>query len=181
MPISWGCRESLNTTFIIINVIICIYTYYILLNYIIIKGSTQSLTYGMGSNPWLLFMGLFSLGDSLLAQLVKSLPAMWDTLVRSLGQEHPLEKEMAAHSSILALKIPWMGEPGGLLFMGSQRAGHDWATSPLVFGVIAAHVDNQSPPLEDIYWTKFTFNASSLLVISIHMFIIIQRRNQIIW
>ena len=72
MPISWGCRESLNTTFIIINVIICIYTYYILLNYIIIKGSTQSLTYGMGSNPWLLFMGLFSLGDSLLAQLVES-------------------------------------------------------------------------------------------------------------
>ena len=50
--------------------------------------------------------------DSLVAQTVKSLPAMWETRVRSLGQEDPLEKKMETHSSILAWKIPWMEEPG---------------------------------------------------------------------
>ena len=49
---------------------------------------------------------------------------MWD---QSLGQEDPLEKEMAIHSSILAWKIPWTEEPGGLQFMGLERVGHDWA------------------------------------------------------
>ena len=48
--------------------------------------------------------------------------------VRSLGQEDPLEKKMAAHSSILAWEIPWTEEPGGLEFMGSQRAGHSLVT-----------------------------------------------------
>ena len=52
--------------------------------------------------------------------MVKSLPARWETRVRSLGQEDPLKKEMAPHSSILAWKSPWMGEPGGLQSMGSQ-------------------------------------------------------------
>ena len=51
---------------------------------------------------------------SLVAQTVKNLPAMWGTWVQSLGQEDPLEKEMATHSSILAWKIPWMEEPGRL-------------------------------------------------------------------
>ena len=51
---------------------------------------------------------------SLVAQTVKNLPAVQETLVRSLGQEDPLEKEMATHSSILAWKIPWAEEPGGL-------------------------------------------------------------------
>ena len=50
---------------------------------------------------------------------------MWETQVRSLGGEDPLEKEMAAHSSILAWKIPWMVEPGRLQSMGLQRVGHD--------------------------------------------------------
>ena len=66
---------------------------------------------------------------SLVAQMVKRLPAMWETRVQSLGQEDPLEKEMAIHSSTLAWKIPWMEEPGGLQSMGSQRVGRDWATS----------------------------------------------------
>ena len=57
--------------------------------------------------------------------MVKSLPAVWETQVRSLGQEDPLEKEMATHSSILAWKIPWMEQPGQLQSMGSQRVGHD--------------------------------------------------------
>ena len=51
---------------------------------------------------------------SLVAQTVKNLPAVQETQVRSLGQEDPLEKEMATHSSILAWKIPWAEEPGGL-------------------------------------------------------------------
>ena len=57
--------------------------------------------------------------------MVKPLPAVQETWVRSLGQEDPLEKEMATHSSILAQKIPWTEEPGGLQSMGSQRVGHD--------------------------------------------------------
>jgi len=66
---------------------------------------------------------------SIVAQLVKSLPTMWETLVRSLVQEDPLEKKMETLSSILAWKIPWMEELVRLQSMGSQRVGHDWATS----------------------------------------------------
>ena len=58
---------------------------------------------------------------SLVAQMVKNLPAMWATQVRSLGQEDPLEKGMATHSGILAWIIPWTEEPGRLQYMGSQR------------------------------------------------------------
>ena len=57
------------------------------------------------------------------------LPTMQETLVQSLGWEDPLEKEMATHSSTLAWRIPWREEPGRLQSMGSQRVGHDWATS----------------------------------------------------
>ena len=64
-----------------------------------------------------------SYGASLIAQSVKNLPAVQETWVRSLGWEDPLEKEMATHSSILAWKIPWTEEPGGLQSMGSQRVG----------------------------------------------------------
>ena len=56
--------------------------------------------------------------------VVKNLPAMQETQVRSLGREEPLEKEMTSQSSTLAWKIPWTEEPGGLQFMGSQRVGH---------------------------------------------------------
>ena len=62
---------------------------------------------------------------SLVAQLVKNLPAMWETWVRSLGWEDPLEEGMATDSSILAWRIPWTEEPGGLQSMGLQRVGHD--------------------------------------------------------
>ena len=60
-----------------------------------------------------------------MAQRLKRLPAMQETWVQSLGQEDPLEKEMATHSSILAGRIPWTEEPGGLQFTGSQRVGQD--------------------------------------------------------
>ena len=65
----------------------------------------------------------------MVAQRLKHLPAMWETWVWSLGREDPLEKEMATHSSILAWRIPWTEEPGGLQSTGLQRVGHDWATS----------------------------------------------------
>ena len=62
---------------------------------------------------------------SLVAQTVKRVPTMWETWVQSLGQEDLLEKEMATHSSILAWRIPWREEPGGLQSMGSQRVRQD--------------------------------------------------------
>ena len=68
-------------------------------------------------------------GAPLVAQMVKNLPAMWETWVRSLDQQDPLEKGMATYSSVLAWRIPWTEEPGGLQSMGSQRVGHDWATN----------------------------------------------------
>ena len=64
-------------------------------------------------------------GASLVAQTVKNPPAMWETWVQSLGWEDPLEEGMATHSSILAWRIPWTEEPGGLQSMGPQRVGHD--------------------------------------------------------
>ena len=65
---------------------------------------------------------MFLLG-LLVAQTVKNLPAMQETQIRSLSWEDPLEKEMAAHSSVLAWRIPWTEEPGRLQSMGSQRVG----------------------------------------------------------
>ena len=66
---------------------------------------------------------------SLVAQMIKHPTAMWETQVWFLGWEDPLEMEMATHSSTLAWKIPWMNEPGRLQSTGSQRVGHNWATS----------------------------------------------------
>ena len=62
---------------------------------------------------------------SLVAQIVKDLPAMWETQIRSLDRDDPMEKEMAIHSSILAWRIPWTEEAGGLQSKGSQRVEHN--------------------------------------------------------
>ena len=71
-------------------------------------------------SPALIFvMGFLSGSDD------KWLPAMQKTRVQSLGWEDPLEMEIATYSSTLALKIPWMEDPGRLQSMGSQRGGHD--------------------------------------------------------
>ena len=64
---------------------------------------------------------------------IRRLSAMWETWVRSVGWEDPLEKEMATHSNTLAWKISWTEEPGRLQSMGSQRVGHDWETSLWLF------------------------------------------------
>ena len=77
--------------------------------------------------------GLSVLPTSIVAQTVKRLSAMRETCIRFLGQEDPLEKEMATHSSTLAWKIPWMKEPGRLQSMGSQRVRHNWVTSLSLF------------------------------------------------
>ena len=71
---------------------------------------------------------------SVVAQIVKNLPALREMQVQSLGQEDPLEKGTATHSSILAGKIPWTEKPGGLQSMGSQRVRHDWATD-IIFSI----------------------------------------------
>ena len=97
---------------------------------ILIAGSISVYEY---STVYLNFILLWGFGQFILIiiqiALLKRLPAMQETWVRSLGWEDPLEKEMATHSSILAWRIPWMEEPGGLQSTGLQRVGHDWATS----------------------------------------------------
>ena len=70
---------------------------------------------------------------SLVAQTVKNLPAMQETMVQSLGREDPLEKGMATHSSILAWRIPWMEEPGGLQYWGCKESN---MTQRLIFHFI---------------------------------------------
>ena len=68
---------------------------------------------------------LYGLNEIPRAQMVKNLPVMQETWVQSLGWEDSLEKGMATHSSILAWRIPWTEEPGGLQSMGSQTVGHN--------------------------------------------------------
>ena len=78
-----------------------------------------------GKRDRLYFGGLQNYLASLVAQSIKNLPAVQETTVQSLGQEDPLEKEMATHSSIPAWKISWIEEPGGLQSKGSQRVRHN--------------------------------------------------------
>ena len=70
----------------------------------------------------MLVLGFLYLRASLVVQRLSRQPAMWETWVRSLGREDPLEKETATHSSILAWRIPWMEEPGGLQSTGSKES-----------------------------------------------------------
>ena len=111
---------------------------------------------------------------SLVVQLLKNLPAMQKTWVRFLSWEDPLEKEMATHSSILAWRIPWTEEPGGLQSMGSQRVRHDLATKPPIPGYIKetenSRISNYSwwsDLCKDyIYW-KDMWGFENYLIISI--------------
>ena len=107
---------------------------------------------------WTLFS--LCLWASLVAQMVKCLPAMQETWVRSPGWEYPLKKEMATHSSTLAWKILWMEEPGRLQSMGLQRIRHDWATSLCLFilsGVISPLISNS---ILGTYWPgEFIFQC----------------------
>ena len=91
---------------------------------------TCLLTYIYQACPFLILPNMMA---SLVAHMVKGLPGMQETWVWSLGQEDPLEKEMATHSSILAWRILWTDEPGRLQSMGSQRVRQDWATNTFTF------------------------------------------------
>ena len=99
------------------------------------NAGNPSLIPGLGKHPreWIGYPLLYS-WVFLVAQMVKNSSAMWETWVWSCGfepgfsRENPLEEGMATHSSILAWRIPWIEDPGGLQSMWSQRAGQDWAT-----------------------------------------------------
>ena len=98
----------------------------------------------------------------LVVQTVKCLSTVWDTWVRFLGWEDSLEKEMATHSSTLALKIPWTEELGaGYLSMGSQRVGHDWATSLSFFSFFLS-----SPKPATMGWVLLTWDHSDSASVS---------------
>ena len=89
-----------------------------ILESVLIQNTTKKIDY--------LLISVCLLRASLVAQIVKNLPAIQETLVWSLGWEDPLEKGMAAHSSILAGRIPWTEGLGGLHYMESQRIRHNW-------------------------------------------------------
>ena len=99
------------------------------------NAGNPSLIPGLGKHPreWIGYPLLYS-WVFLVAQMVKNSSAMWETWVWSCGfepgfsRENPLEEGMATHSSILAWRIPWIEDPGGLQSMWSQRAGHYWST-----------------------------------------------------
>ena len=98
------------------------------LSFLLQNGWFLQVHFIMSSTVLFLPLNLGSLRQleiSLVAQTVKHLPTMRETLVQTLGREDLLEKEMATHSSTLAWKIPWTEEPGRLQSIGSQRVGHD--------------------------------------------------------
>ena len=97
-----------------------------------------------------------------MTQMVENLPPVWKTGVLSLGQEGPLENEMATHSSILAWRIPWTEEPGGLQSMASQRVG--WATNTFTFSFI------YSSPCK---WHDFLVFSQSYFAVYMHHFLFI--------
>ena len=104
-----------------------------------------------GSCPSALLPLLFSLGLPG-GSMIKNLPAKQETWVRSLGREDSLEKGMATHSSILAWRIFWTEEPGGLRSMRSQRVGHDWKTN-------AVFLDDLTNPYNSIVISMSTMTA----------------------
>ena len=145
---------------------------------------------------WVEWNLLYS-GASLVAQTVKRLPAIWEARVQSLGWEDPLEKEMAPHSSTLAWEIPWMEEPGRLQSMGSQRVGHNWATSlslsewnhslnlwlslrsqsfsvpELIFHSVCPLLDKNKRLMEASWWERLTVGKLGLVSMGGYYMIII--------
>ena len=85
-----------------------------------------------------------------MAQTVKNLPATQETQARSLDPKDPLKENMATHSSILAWRIPWTEEPGGLPALGLQRVGYDWATNTLYILLFDWYLEQpHHPPLKN--------------------------------
>ena len=92
--------------------------------------------------------------DSIIKSRDITLLTKWETQVQSLGHEYLLEKEMATHSSILAWKIPWTEAPGRLQSMGSQRVGHDWATSLFFCFTFSVKQSDSKNPWDSYHFTK---------------------------
>ena len=94
--------------------------------------------------------------------MLKNLPAVWETQVRFLVQEDPLEKEMATHPSILAWRIPWMEEPDGVQSVGLGRVGHDRATNTQHLKGMCFHrvLGN---PIESCYSFTYLTKTTSIL------------------
>ena len=103
----------------------------------------------------------------LVAQTVRNLPTVQDTWVQSVGQEDPLEKGMATHSSILARRIPWTEEPGRPKSMGLQRVGHNWATNNSNFSYLCCYSSYLS-----YYWHDLTLihhNIHHIIDMMLHL------------
>ena len=104
---------------------------------------------------------------SLESQIVKNLPAMWDTQVWSLGWEDPLE-EVATHTSILTWKIPWTEEPVGLQSMGLQIVKHDWVTEDTRTNICCVNQSiNGRPFFMALILSKRNSDASLMLVVQV--------------
>ena len=97
------------------------------LDLLAVQGTLKSLLQHHSSKAWILWCSI------LVALMKNNLPAMQENQVRYLGREDPLEKGMATHSSILALRIPWTVEPGGLQSTGSQTVRHNWVSNAFTF------------------------------------------------
>ena len=87
---------------------------------------------------------------SLMAQMVKNLPAVWETWVPSLGREDPMEKGMGTHPSMLVWRIPWTEEPGGVQSLGSNRVRYDWVTNTNTYPVPIASVSQSVQSLSRV-------------------------------
>ena len=98
---------------------------------------------------------------SLVVQTVKNLPAMQETWIWSLDREDPMEKGMATHFSILAWRIPWSEEPGGLQSKGSQRVKQDWMTNTFTFWL--EHNSSQQKTVFQTYLSQIIFALHPLM------------------
>jgi len=108
--------------------------------------------------------------NSLVAQMIRNPSAMRETWVRSLGREDPLEEGMATHSSVLAWRIPWTEEPGGLQSMGLQRIRHDWVTKQqYVLRMLMRPIFQLIFPWMDLFRKKIR----SISVLFIYLFILL--------
>ena len=99
--------------------------------------------------------GNFGKKASLVTQVVNNPPTVQETWVLYLGQEDPLEKEMATHSSILSWEIPWTEEPDGLQSIGSQRVGHDWVPN--------IHIESR------LFWVSKDLTTHWILRMSVYL------------
>ena len=118
----------------------------------------------MFSNDNVIKLQINKVKISLVAQMVKNLSAIQETEVGSLGLKDPLEKKMATHPSILAWKIPWTEEPGGLQSTRWQREGHDWVTNTFTFNGLQFQSETSNVYF-NVYSSKFRHWQGSLEIV----------------